>query len=247
MGRPNEYHSITVDETFFTQSPTIDFDNISRAVLIIHDGNDRIGFSFNGRDLDGEIIPSDSSLSFEDVQIDKIWFKGDATTITVVAASFTPDAYDSLTGFVLVPNAVNLGSAAIHDMFVDASSNKFPIKGDISNTGIAVIVGAFDPDAYDIATGIVSIPDIVDLSAVVRGNVFIDASAANHIILGNVDNTVGQKKFVISPASTVDLNNGATISSWKHFRIDKGETVSILVGAVINNPNGSALRIYSWF
>jgi len=47
--------------------------------------------------------------------------------------SFTPDSYVFSTGFVNVPNTVNLSKVQPEDIFRDQAGNDFPIKGSISN------------------------------------------------------------------------------------------------------------------
>jgi len=247
MGRQNEYHPILVNNTRFSDAPTLEFDPLMRSVLIINDGNsDIVVFSFNGKDIDGEIKPLDGEISFANVEIGRIWFKTNGTDAVNQVASFTPDYYDTFSGMVLVPDSVDLSSILSEDLFVDAAGNSFSIYGDIDNTAGAVIISSFTPSGYDINTGILSVPDSVNLSLVSKNHIFIDASSTPFVILGDIDNTLGQKQFLIESGASVNLNVGATINQWKHFKIANNQVVDTSVGAIINHPKGNELRVFAW-
>ena len=76
-----------------------------------------------------------------------------------------------------------------------------------------VLVSDITPSAYDPVTGVVSFADSVNLSTVTVNKLFVDAAGTEHVILGGIDNTIGQQAVSISPGATVDLGAGATINS----------------------------------
>lgn len=82
------------------------------------------------------------------------------------------------------------------------------VKGDITPYEL---VSSFDPDAYTSGTGIVDIPDSVDLSLVRINDKFKDVDENEFLILGNIDNLNGQKKFRIAIGQTVNVGSGAII------------------------------------
>jgi hypothetical protein len=76
-----------------------------------------------------------------------------------------------------------------------------------------VIVESFQPNVYSPNSGIVKVPDTVDLSAVHANLLFVDAAGVEHSILGGIVNTPGKKQFIIDKQHTVDLGPGAEIKS----------------------------------
>lgn len=92
----------------------------------------------------------------------------------------------------------------------------------------------FTPDMYDPLTGIISLPDAVDLSEVYKGNIFVDASDVEHTITGGVNNLDGQKSIFVAKGSDVNISAACSIKSqidFKQYEV-KGVThdVSILIG-----------------
>lgn len=87
---------------------------------------------------------------------------------------------------------------------------------DIANR---IIVASLTPDSYDVNTGLLRIPDSVDLSNVGVNHIFVDAGKAEHSITGALDNRIGLKKFGIAKGSTVTLGGGSIKSSidYKQF------------------------------
>ena len=54
-----------------------------------------------------------------------------ATPSVNIVPAFTPNSYNNLTGFVSVPDSVNLTNVRIGDFFIDGASNQFAIQGGI--------------------------------------------------------------------------------------------------------------------
>jgi len=73
------------------------------------------------------------------------------------------------------------------------------------------IISSFQPTSYTSGTGVVSIPDSVDLSKIGRGCWFVDLDGNDFIIIGDVSNETGNKQFRIATGQTVNLGDGATI------------------------------------
>ena len=103
-----------------------------------------------------------------------------------------------------------------------------------------VKVSDIDPIAYDSATGIVTVPDSVNLSGVHVNLLFVDASKTEHVILGGINNTLGFKQFMIDTGATVDLNAGGTINSSIDFdrysQKSTAEVSTIVVGVHTQDP-----------
>jgi hypothetical protein len=57
-----------------------------------------------------------------------------ATPEVNIVPSFTPSAYNSMTGFLSVPDGVNLQNVKMNDTFVDADNDSFTILGGINNS-----------------------------------------------------------------------------------------------------------------
>lgn len=85
------------------------------------------------------------------------------------------------------------------------------INGVKENQRQLELQGSFTPTAYNSVTGRISVPDIVDLSRLVRYDTFKDASGAEFFILGGIDDTPGNKHFDMATGQVVDLTVGATL------------------------------------
>jgi hypothetical protein len=97
-----------------------------------------------------------------------------------------------------------------------------------------VIVGSFQPTSYDPKTGIVKVPDSVNLSSVYPNLLFVDSSGAKHAIKGGIINDPGAKQFIIGEQAEVDLGGGAEIKSSIDYEIfqkrGNAERTQIILG-----------------
>jgi len=72
----NKFYPLTITNTSFTDSPTIDFPYPVSNILIMHESRtDEIQYSYNGRDVEGIIQWDDESLNITDTGLGKIWLK----------------------------------------------------------------------------------------------------------------------------------------------------------------------------
>ncbi len=76
-----------------------------------------------------------------------------------------------------------------------------------------VVVSGFTPTSYDPNTGILKIPDAVDLSNVRYNLLFVDASENEFVITGGINNLPGAKQFNIGKGQSPDLSNNGLIQS----------------------------------
>lgn len=105
------------------------------------------------------------------------------------------------------------------------------------------VVNFFDPDTYNAVTGFVNVPDSVNLSLVQPEDKFKDAGGTEFIILGQVDNTPGQKKFNIGPGKTVDLAINAIIIRQAFAEVGSGLSNQIEVKTPIKENARITYRI----
>lgn len=105
---------------------------------------------------------------------------------------------------------------------------------------VTVIVSSFTPTAYDLVTGLVTVPDGVNLSQVYANLLFVDNAGVEHQIIGGIDNTVGQKKFAVAKQSEVTIGIGCEIKTSINFSRykQKGnvEKAQILMGVHSKDP-----------
>ena len=73
------------------------------------------------------------------------------------------------------------------------------------------LVSSFLPTSYTSGTGVLRVPDSVDLSVVTRGCTFKDFAGNTFVIYGGVINDTGNKQFNIGVGKTVSLLIGATV------------------------------------
>lgn len=69
------------------------------------------------------------------------------------------------------------------------------------------------PDSYNTITGMVSVPDSVDLSTTYTGYIYVDGSDNEHTILSGISDTTGSKFFFIAKGATVDIGSAGLIKS----------------------------------
>lgn len=107
----------------------------------------------------------------------------------------------------------------------------------IANT---VIVESFDPTTYDSKTGILTVPDSVNLASVHTNHLFVDASGVEHLIIGGIVNDDGAKQIIIELNSDVDLGSGAEIKSQINYDLyeKRGnlEQVQLILGIHTQDP-----------
>lgn len=77
----------------------------------------------------------------------------------------------------------------------------------------AIFVSSFQPTSYNPNTGIVKVPDSVNLAQVYANLLFVDQAGVQHVILGGISNETGSKQFIIEKNGEVSLSNGAIIKT----------------------------------
>jgi hypothetical protein len=111
---------------------------------------------------------------------------------------------------------------------------------DSDSLAALILTDTFTPDSYDTTSGTVTVPDSVDLSQIHVNLLFVDSDGTEFTILGGIDNTIGNKKFVIEKGQIVALGAGALIKSSIDFQRHqvKGNTenVQMIVGIHSRDP-----------
>lgn len=74
-------------------------------------------------------------------------------------------------------------------------------------------VSSVTVSSYDSVSGEIKVPDAVDLSQVHVNLLFVDAAGTEHVIIGGINNTNGEKGFFIAPESEVDTSAPGQIKS----------------------------------
>lgn len=75
--------------------------------------------------------------------------------------------------------------------------------------GMICLTGEFKPVSYDDVTGIVTVPNDVNLSEVIENYIFVDADNNKFIITGGIDNNTHQ--FNIGAGKIVSIEDGACV------------------------------------
>ena len=76
-----------------------------------------------------------------------------------------------------------------------------------------VKVSSIIPTSYDLVTGIVRVLDAVDLTNINVGYIYVDAAETEYIIQGGINNLAGQKQFMVTKGSNVDITDAGLIKS----------------------------------
>ena len=76
-----------------------------------------------------------------------------------------------------------------------------------------VKISNIQPLDYDELSGTVYLDNSVNLTEVYPNLLYVDAAGIEHKIIGGIDNTNGQKQFVVEPGSEVDISDEGLIKS----------------------------------
>jgi hypothetical protein len=101
--------------------------------------------------------------------------------------------------------------------------------------------GTFTP-SYNSGTGLVSVPDGVDMSNVLAEDTFIDANLNEFLILGAINNTTGAKGFKIATGQTVEIAGGAKVVRKHYDEIGVAYSWQNTVTSKKTIPAGSVLK-----
>jgi len=122
------------------------------------------------------------------------------------------------------------GTAHLEDFEADVTEN---ITDPDELAGL-VKISNIQPLDYDELSGTVYLDNSVNLSSVYPNLLYVDAAGVEHKIIGGIDNTSGQKQFVVEPMSEVDISDEGHIKSSIDFKqyTERGvhNDVQILLG-----------------
>jgi hypothetical protein len=76
-----------------------------------------------------------------------------------------------------------------------------------------IVVQNILPDSYDYQSGAILVPDAIDLSSIYINLVYVDAVGNEFFITGGINNTPGQKQFMVEAGSEVDISDVGYIKS----------------------------------
>lgn len=81
-----------------------------------------------------------------------------------------------------------------------------------------VKISGIQPLDYDMDSGTVYLDNSVNLTDIYPNLIYVDAAGIEHKIIGGIDNTSGQKQFVVEPGSDVDISDEGQIKSGINYR-----------------------------
>jgi hypothetical protein len=180
------------------------------------------------------------------------WSAGDTAILNQIGTSSFPSGGEYILSFQMYhENQYDANDRTQIFVSTDGGVSWVQIANDIYRydstfTG-RVKVTSFDPTSYTSNTGIVVVPNGTDLSQVVAGDTFVDASAIRFPILGDVNNTTHQ--FRIGTTQTVNVNAGATIvTQWMtHYKTLTGyagqTSMKILLNTISAGETGNNIYI----
>lgn len=178
-------------------------------------------------DVFGNLTRSFADKKYGQAEIDKIKALVQNKEVSIIHSFNLVDANIPCVSIQLIKDTEDTSRTSLGDY---SAMEDVPFE----DQSVTVIVASFTPTAYNTLTGIVTLPDAVNLSAVYANLLFVDQAGVEHTILGGIDNTVGSKKFAIATNSDVTLGVGCEIKTSINFTryMAKGnvERVSILLG-----------------
>jgi hypothetical protein len=118
---------------------------------------------------------------------------------------------------------------------------EFFINDACQNRSKLTLTPTFTPNSYNSGTGLISVPDVIDLNLVARENYFKDALNNEYYILGGVNNNLGEKGFFIATGLTPDLTPGASVFKQDYVEFgSSGSWVNSIVSKKVI-PTGASL------
>jgi hypothetical protein len=181
-------------------------------------------------DVFGNLTRSFSSAKYGQTEIDKIHKVIQEKEVSVVHSFNLVHSKMPCISIQLISDTEDERQAHLGD-YVSTVDEPYTDPQDIAST---VIVESFQPSSYNPKTGVVTVPDSVNLADVYANLLFIDSAGVEHTILGGIVNDLGKKQFIIGKNSDVALTTGAEIRTSINFRRyqKKGniEQVSLLIG-----------------
>lgn len=160
-------------------------------------------------DLFAQLTRGYAATKYGTAEIARIQTIINAKQIPVVFSYFDVDAKSPCISIMVGSDDEAKNLARLNDHELDQDD---PIT-DSGELAALIKVPSFQPTAYDIFSGKVSVMDNVDLSPVFLGYVYEDASGNEWPVGGGVDNTDGQKAFFILNGSTPDISGPGVIKS----------------------------------
>lgn len=88
---------------------------------------------------------------------------------------------------------------------------------DAGELAALIKVAAFTPTSYDTITGMVRVPDSVDLSTAYVNFIFVDSDSNEFVLQSGISNETGDKFFFIPSNQTVALGAGAYIRTFLNY------------------------------
>lgn len=101
----------------------------------------------------------------------------------------------------------------------DFTSYQSQLFTDPVQIAATVYVSNIQPTAFNPLTGVVSIPDSVDLSSIYPNLVYIDSAGNEHVITGGINNAIGHKQFAVDNEGVVALGSGGQILTTINYEV----------------------------
>lgn len=193
-------------------------------------------------DVFGNLTRAFASSKYGNAEIEKIKEAISSKEVSVVHSlaqvnsGLQQDGNSMMISFNLGEEAEDTQKAGIGDAFsfVDRPFTK------PSKIASVTKVGPFTPTAYNPVTGLVNVPDAVNLANVHVNLLYVDIAGTEHIIRGGINNTTGSKTFMVAKQSDVNITGDGEIKS--QITYDRYQTKSnidnttILLGVHSKEP-----------
>ena len=119
------------------------------------------------------------------------------------------------------------------------------IDGQKQSCDTLEVVNSFEPTEYVSGTGMVRVPDSIDLSYVMREDAFVDSNGNEFSILGEIDNTYGEKSFVIASEQEVSVSGTGSIirRDYAEFGVKNDYVNSIIIKKFVKKNSILTFRV----
>lgn len=181
-------------------------------------------------DVFAQLTRAYNTQKYGQAEIDKIKTLITTKQIAVAFSYSEVDAKAPCFSIVLGSDNEDKGRTMMGDFYTEVQTE---ITDPVQLAALKRVIN-IHPTSYDANSGIVRVPDSVDLSSIYIGLIFTDSIGTDHEILGGIDNTTGHKMFLIGKNEEVDLGANGYIKSGLNYTRNEvrgvPSDVSLMIG-----------------
>lgn len=159
-------------------------------------------------DLFGDLLQPQLYTKYGDKEVNKLINFFNTKEVSIVHSFNLVPSNLPCISIQLIDNPEEVDKAHLSDF-----EEQFTVSMTPQELTTTVIVASIQPTAYNSLSGILSIPDSVDLTNVFAGQLFVDTSGNQFTILPGINNTAGSKTLIIGKGLSPNISAAGQIQS----------------------------------